>query len=144
MPTTTDYEVDFYQWTQEQAALIRRGLFTQMDTENLAEEIESMGRSDKRSLGSYLEAVLLHLLKWQFQPEQRGNRWIESLCNGRNEIERLLEQSPSLVSQIPEMIINEYCRARRQATKETGLPLSTFPKQCPFSAEEIIADYWPD
>ena len=92
------YDQDFYLWTQQQAALLRQGSLTTVDVENLAEEIESMGKNDKRSLGSFLENILMHLLKWQFQPERRCNSWIESIGNGRNETERLLEYSPSTLS----------------------------------------------
>lgn len=143
--TTATYETDFYLWTQQQAALLRQGQLTELDTAHLIDEIEDMGASNRRALGSYLELVLLHLLKWRFQPERRGNSWIESIGKGRNAIERLLEESPSLAPQLPLKVDAEYRRARREATKETGLPLSTFPDQCPFTVEQVLdVEYWPD
>ena len=142
--TTATYETDFYQWTQQQADLLRQGALSAIDVENLIEEIESMGASDRRSLSSFLELVLMHLLKWQYQPERRGTSWQTSISKGRNAIERTLEYSPSLKRQLPQMVIAEYRRARKEASLETGLPLTTFPEECPFTVENITGDYWPD
>lgn len=138
------YETDFYLWTQQQAELLRHGAFSALDVENLVEEIESMGASDRRSLSSFLELVIMHLLKWQYQPERRGNSWQTSISKGRNAIERILEYSPSLKKQLSKMIIAEYRRARKEASSETSLPLTTFPEQCPFTVEQITGDYWPN
>ncbi|MFO1371450.1 MAG: DUF29 domain-containing protein [Candidatus Competibacteraceae bacterium] len=142
---TTTYDTDFHLWTQQQALLLRQGLLAELDTAHLIDEIEDMGASNRRALGSYLELVLLHLLKWQFQPERRGNSWVESIGKGRNAIERLLEESPSLTPQLSMKVEAEYRRARRQAAKETSLPLATLPDQCPFTIEQVLdAEYWPD
>ena len=140
--TIATYETDFYLWTQQQADLLRQGALSTLDTIHLIDELDDMGASNRRALGSYLELVLLHLLKWQFQPNKRSSSWIESINKGRNAIERLLEESPSLVPQLPTKVLVEYPRARRGAAKETGLPLTTFPEQCPFTIEQIIGDYW--
>ena len=145
MTTATD-EADFYLWTQQQAALLRQGQFNRvdLDLENIAEEIESMGKRDRRSVSSYLQNVLLHLLKWQYQPERRGTSWKLSIRNGRYQIRRLLSESPSLKPQLPAMIAEDYSPARENAADETGLPLTTFPDVCPFTVEQITGDYWPD
>lgn len=142
--TTATYETDFYLWTQQQADLLRQGALSALDVENLIEEIDSMGSSQKNALQSYLFNVLIHLLKWQYQPERRGTSWRYSIRNGRNAIERLLENNPSLVPQLPVFITTEYRRARREAADETNLPLTTFPDQCPFTVEQIVGDWWPD
>ena len=144
--TTATYEADFYLWTQQQAALLRQGQFNRvdLDLENIAEEIESMGKRDRRSVSSYLQNVLLHLLKWQYQPERRGTSWKLSIRNGRYQIRRLLSESPSLKPQLPAMIAEDYSPARENAADETGLPLTTFPDVCPFTVEQITGDYWPD
>ena len=145
MPTPSTYETDFYLWTQQQAALLRQGQLQAVDVANLAEEIESMGKSDRRTLGSHLRNVLLHLLKWRYQSERRGASWESSIRNGRDEIEAILADSPSLVPQLPALLETEYRRSRRNAVSETGLPLATFPDQCPFAVEQVLnADYWPD
>lgn len=142
--TSTSYETDFYLWTQQQAALLRAGALTALDIEHLIEEIEDMGASDRRALGSFLEQVIMHLLKWQYQPERRGTSWRLSIRKGRNAIERVLEYSPSLQRHLPVMLAAEYRRARRNAADETGLPLSAFPETCPFTLEHITGDHWPD
>ena len=142
--TTASYETDFYLWTQQQADLLRQGALSALDIENLIEEIEDMGASNRRSLGSFLELVLMHLLKWQYQPQRRGTSWRASISKGRNAIERTLEYSPSLKRQLPEMIVAEYRRARKEASLETGLSLTTFPDECPFTVEQITGDDWPE
>lgn len=145
MPTL--YETDFYQWTQQQAALLRRGESNGvgLDWENIAEEIESMGKSNRLALESYLSNVIMHLLKWRYQPHYRTVSWKMSIRNGRIQIEKRLKNSPSLRPKILEIIIGEYPPARENAADETGLPLTAFPEQCPFTVEQIIGDdYWPD
>ena len=114
-----------------------------MDLENIAEEIESMGKRDRRSISSYIQNVLLHLLKWRYQPERRGISWRLSIRNGRHQILNLLDESPSLKSEMDAFIAKEYPLARENAADETGFPLTTFPEQCPFSLEQMTGNYWP-
>ena len=142
--TTATYETDFYQWTQQQADLLRQGALSALDIENLIEEIESMGKRDRRAIGSYLRNVIMHLLKWQYQPQRRGTSWRSSIYNGRDQIEELLEENPSLRAQLGVIVEKSYPNARRLAANETGLPLSTFPDVCPFTVEQITGDWWPD
>lgn len=144
--TITAYETDFYQWTQQQAALMRQGEFNRvdLDIENIAEEIESTGRRDRYALRSYLHNILMHLLKWQYQPERRGPSWQLSIKNGCHQVDILLEDSPSLQGKIPDLIAKEYTQARENAALETGLPLATFPELCPFTVEQITGGYRPD
>ena len=145
MPTTT-YETDFYLWTQQQAALLRQGEFNRvaLDFANIAEEIESMGRRERHSIRSYLSNVIMHLLKWRYQPERRGTSWRSSINNGRYQLEELLDESPSLKPQLASLAQKAYLNARRIAADETGLPPTTFPETCPFTLDEITGDYWPD
>ena len=139
------YDTDFYLWTQQQAALLQQGQLQAVDVANLAEEIESMGRSDKRALRSYLSIIVQHLLKWQYQPGLRGSSWKSSINNGREQVGWILKESPSLASQSPILLADAYPLARRNASAETGLRLSTFPNQCPFTVEQVLdAEYWPD
>ncbi len=142
----TCYESDFYLWTQQQAGLLRQGQFNRidLDAENIAEEIESMGKRDRRSISSYIQNVLLHLLKWRYQPERRGTSWRLSIENARYQILNLLDESPSLKREMSVFATKEYQQASRNAAGETGLPLTTFPDQCPFTVEQITGDYWPD
>ena len=142
--TPVTYETDFYLWTQQQADLLRQGLLSEVDTAHLVDEIEDMGGSERHALGSYLKNILMHLLKWQYQPQRRGNSWRLSIRNGRDGVDRLIEFSPSLKRKMTEQIPAEYRRARTAAADETGLPLTTFPDVCPFTVEQITSDWWPD
>src|SRR6202050_4997216 len=98
--TTTLYDRDFYAWSREQAELLRAGELGRPDLEHIAEEIESMGKTEKRELVSRLTVLLLHLLKWRFQPEGQGNSLRLSIANARDEITDLLDDNPSLKSQL--------------------------------------------
>ena len=142
--TTSTYDSDFYLWTQQQATLLRQGHLQAVDLENIAEEIESMGKRDRRSIESHLENVMMHLLKWQYQPQRQSPSWQHSIWNGRRDVERLLRDSPSLKPLLVALVRDEYPPARKQAAKETGLSLSTFPEQCPFTLEQVIGDWWPE
>ena len=142
--SATIHETDFYLWTQQQASLLRQGQFSALDSAYLMEEIEAMGGSERHALASYLKNILLHLLKWKYQPERRGASWRVSIINGRDGVERALEYSPSLARHLPAMVVAEYQRARKVAAIETGLPLATFPETCPFTIEQITGDDWPD
>lgn len=138
------YETDFHEWTQQQGALLRAGRIAELDLENLAEEIESMGASDRRELFSRINVLLIHLLKWRYQPEERSSNWIGTINEQRNQLDLLLRQSPSLRRWLLEAIEDGYARARRDAARETGLPATTFPDACSFSSEQILdPDYWP-
>lgn len=139
------YETDFYAWAYEQAALLRAGKLTQADIENIAEEIESMGRSEKRELVSRLRVLLLHLLKWRHQPPRRTPSWRLSILNSRDDLADHLRDNPSLKPQVREAMVDAYRRARREAAIETELPEATFPKECPWTyAEATDENYWPE
>ena len=142
--TPATYETDFYLWTQQQADLLRQGALTALDVENLIEEIESMGKSDRRSIRSHLANIILHLLKWRYQSDRRSNSWSDSIDNGREEVVWILKDSPSLKPHINALINEIYASTRRKASRETGLPLSTFPDVCPFTVEQITGDWWPN
>jgi hypothetical protein len=139
------YDADFSQWSEEQAALLRAGRFDRLDAENIAEEIESLGRSQKHEIVSRLTVVLVHLLKWSYQAGGRSPSWQSSIILGRDEIERLIEESPSLRTYPGEMLHRAYRKAPRIAAAETGLPQESFPQTCPFSIEQVLDDdFWPD
>lgn len=140
----TSYDADFFLWTQQQAARLRQGRWSQIDAANLAEEIESMGKSDRRAIISHLAIIILHLLKWRYQPERRGTSWRLSIRNGRQEIDWIVNDSPSLRRQLSELIESVYPMARENAADETGLALDVFPEQCPFTVEQVIGDDWPE
>ena len=139
------HETDFYAWLSHNAALIRAGRVSEADLVNIAEELEDMGRSEHRALGSHIAVLLLHLLKWQFQPTHRGSSWQLSIDNARDAIEELLNESPSMRGGVPELIENKYRIARRNAVTETGLSARAFPEQCPYTPAQVqMHGYLPD
>lgn len=92
----TPYETDAVAWAYEQAALLRSGQLSAIDAFNIAEEIEDVGKSIHRDLKSRMTVLVTHLLKWQSQPDRRGNSWLGTIREQRNEIEDLLKDNPSL------------------------------------------------
>jgi len=138
------YDTDFYAWATEQAARLRAGDIARADVAHIAAEIDSMGRAEKRALVSFLSVLLLHLLKWQYQPSHRGASWQISIANARDDLTDLLDDNPSLRPRLNEAVFGAYRRARRQAALETGLPESAFPDACPYSpGDAIAADFFP-
>lgn len=139
------YNHDFYAWTQEQAALLKAGRLNAVDVTNLIEEIEALGRSEKRELSSRLRQLLMHLLKWRYQPDLRSKSWQATIREQQRQLQDLLEDSPSLKTSLPEKISACHDMARTDAADETGIFLANFPEVCPFSQEQILAnDYWPE
>jgi hypothetical protein len=90
------YELDFFEWTRAQAELLRRGCLESADIPHIAEELADMGERDRREVRSYLRRLMVHLMKWQFQPDPRTTSWSTSIADSRAELEDIFEQSPSL------------------------------------------------
>ncbi len=140
-----EYDRDYYAWLTANAALLRGGRLSEIDAAQIAEELEDMGKSERRAIESWLKVLVLHLLKWRLQPMRRGVSWQQSIDNARDEIAQRLQDSPSLRSKLDEMIVARYPTIRRFAMRETGLPLDTFPETCPFDKDELLdQDYWPE
>jgi len=135
------YEQDFFLWTKEQAAALRlaKNSNLPLDWENLAEEIESLGRSDKRELESRLTVLLMHLLKWQIQSKMRSRSWSGTILERRRRIAKLLRESPSLRPFVNEALAEAYSDALEAASNETGLPETEFPTECPFTPDEVLS-----
>ena len=136
------YETDFFLWTKEQAAALRAGRLDALDRDNLAEEVESLGRKDRRELESRLTVLVMHLLKWRYQPAERGGSWDSTIRTQRREIHKLLHDSPSLRPALTEALAEGYDTARRNASAETLLALDALPATCPFALEQVLADEW--
>jgi hypothetical protein len=132
------YEDDLFAWTQEQAALLRAHAVDNVDWENLAEEIESMGRRDRRELKNRLTVILLHLLEWQAQPDQRGMSWRKTPRTQRKEVRDLLQQSQSRRREVPAIIREAYADAVKDAIDETSLRADSFPTACPYTPEDLL------
>ncbi len=143
--TESLYETNFYQWTRQQVQFIRSEKFSEIDKDNIIEEIEDMGKSLIRALESRLEVLLMHLLKWQYQPFHRSKSWRITIVEQRLALAKLIRKNPSLKSKIPNIILESYTDAIIRASVETELPKSTFPKDCPYRFEETMnEDFWPN
>jgi len=139
------YETDYYGWTLEQADLIKNKRLDELDFDHLLEELESMGASEKRELLNRLRVLLMHLLKWQYQPEFRGRSWVNTIREQRRMIPVHLKQNPSLKGKLDEFMLDGYELGRGGAADETGLPESTFPPECPWRFEQAMnPEFWPD
>jgi hypothetical protein len=142
-PTAVRYEDDVYTWTIEQAAALRRAarvrvtLPEPIDFENVAEEIESLGVSQLRELYSRYRVLLMHLLKWQYEPERQGPSWRITIRNQRDEIARLLQMSPGLKPKRRAQMLDAYAGARADAADATGLDPTMFPVTCPWTLEQV-------
>lgn len=139
------YETDFHLWIQHTIKHLQHGEFNALDINNLIEELESMGRSDKREIKTRFIVLIMHLLKWKYQSKKRSRSWTATINEQRRQIEAVLEDSPSLIPYFQDNLKDWYSIARRDAAKETKLSDSAFPLNCPFSWEQILdPDYFPD
>lgn len=131
----TDYEDDFAAWCHEQAELVRLRRFAELDLPNIVEELVSMGNEQRHALESFYVVLIVHLLKWQLQPERRSRSWDLTITNARNQIERRERRNPSLHAQAKAIVTEIYPDAVREAAKETGLDRSAFPGECPYTID---------
>lgn len=139
------YEDDFYAWTMANASLLKQGRFSEVDMENIIEEIESMGRSEKNQLVNRFAVLIAHLLKWQFQPDFRGRSWHGTIKEQRKRAKILLKENPSLKSKLTEAFSDAYELAVDQIEKETPIDLKLVPSECPYSFEECLDDnFFPE
>lgn len=139
------YDRDFLLWLEQTAAQLREGRLTELDVVNLLEEIESMGRSEKQALESNLEILLMHLLKYRYQPDLRSNRWRFTIREHRSRIDKALKASPSLKRHLEQVFPECYQTAIELAAAETGLAIATFPPDCPFQIDQILdPQFLPD
>jgi len=139
-----EYDRDFCYWLEQNVALLRAGKLTEIDIENISEELESMGKSQHHELISRLRVLFIHLLKWQYQPEQRSSSWKGTIVEQREQIFQLIETSPSLKHEIDSKIIKAYRGAVKYVVAESGLAEDIFPCQCPYTLEQILnEDFYP-
>ncbi|MBW4615723.1 MAG: DUF29 domain-containing protein [Desmonostoc vinosum HA7617-LM4] len=136
------HTADFNLWIQKTAQLLREHRWQEIDWENLIEEVEGLGKSERRAIVSQLTRLLLHLLKWQYQPQRRSDSWLDSITDARTQIELAIQDSPSLKSYPTEQVKESYQRARRQAAKQTGILISVFPEECPYLLELVLNEDW--
>ena len=130
-----EHDADFHGWATEQAALLRAGRLADADVANIAEEIESMGRSERRELVSRLAVLLQHLLKWQFQPERRGRSWSATIDIQRELLDIHLRDNPSLRPLLEGAMRDAWRLGRRAAAVEAELSL---PEANPWSVAQVL------
>ena len=138
MGTLNLYENDFYAWTQEQAKLLKDKALDKLDINNLFEEIESMGKHEKRELSSRLEVLLMHLLKWKYQPARQCKSWQRTIKIQRIDLIKHLKSNPSLNAIVNEYIQDAYETAVLKAAEETNLDEENFPEHCEWTSEQIL------
>ena len=139
------YDQDLYSWSLEQAKFLRERRFDQIDWEHIIEEIEDMSKSEKRALQSFLETLLMHLLKWRYQPAYQGRSWKFTIIEQRKRIIGHLAENPGLKSKLPDVIEVAYGYAVSGAVRETGMAMATFTETCPWEYEQFMdADFWPE
>ena len=139
------YEEDFFAWTREQAQALEYYKTSALDWEHLAEEIADLGNEVRHAVESHLRNLLMHLLKWVYQPDRRSGSWRSSIRNARIEIEKRLTRNPSLAHDFDSTLSAEYAYARELAADETDLRLDQFPESCPWTSIEVRdKDFWPD
>lgn len=133
-----EYDKDFYKWANQQAKFLKSGEYAKLDMDNLFEELEGLGKSEKFRLGSYLENALMHKLKVQFQPEKHSRSWDLSIKEAIFKAQQTLEENPSLKSKLRKILENAYFSAKIRAAKETEMEESIFPDECPWPLEEFF------
>lgn len=137
------YKTDFYQWTQVQATLLRQGTWTNLDIENLAKEIESLGRQQKQELRNCLGVLIGHLLKWEYQPELRGKSWKATIWEQRDQVLDILQDNPSLKPYMEEAVSKGFRQGISLVVRETPLDFDDLPKECPYTIEQILDPQFP-
>ena len=143
--STAPYDTDFYRWTAETARALREGRLADVDLGHVAEEIEDMGKKERRELLSRMAVLLAHLLKWVRQPGRRSNSWRATAAEQRLELQLLLEDSPSLRREMEGQLARAYGRAVLIAIEDTDLPESAFPTACPFAVDQVLdPSFWPE
>ncbi|WP_062268518.1 DUF29 domain-containing protein [Endozoicomonas arenosclerae] len=139
------YNSDFYRWVNQQLDLFRSGELDKADVENIALEIEAVGKNLYQEVVSFLKTLLMYLLKWQYQPGLQSNSWRYTTIGQREELADHVKDNPSLKPRIPSALERAYRYALIEVAKETGLPVKTFPLTSPWSYEQAMsADFWPE
>jgi hypothetical protein len=141
------YEADVIAWAHEQAAFVRAGRFDMLDLEHIADEIEDVGKSEQRELESRMAVLLAHLIKWQFQPDRRGNSWRHTISEQRKKVVQRIIRTPSLKADLNNVDwwAGVWADSLDIATRETGFLYERFPEECPWQYSQITdIDFLPE
>jgi ribosomal protein L29 len=142
---TSLYETDYVAWADEQAMLLEQKRWDELDLVNLVEEVKDLSGRHRDALESQLTRLLMHLLKWQFQPSHRSNSWAGTIKEARKQIARLTRKHPVLKLHVFKVYVECYLDAREDAADETGLPVQHFPWECPYLVEEALdCEFFPE
>ena len=136
------YETDFYQWTETTAQLLKEKKFDELELDNLIEEIKELGSSQKKAVASNLRILLLHLLKWAYQPTNRDKGWLGSINEHRRRLLDDFEESPSLKRYFDEAFDKCDRKAKEDASIEMRIDVALLPKTCPFSQDDVLQVGW--
>lgn len=143
MNKVVDYETDFYHWALHNAQLLKEGKFSELDVEHLIEELEDMG-NNRQELASRFMVLIGHLLKWEYQPNHRSSSWEGSINEQRLQINWLIQDKPSLKPNLLPAVTKAYPQAVKLAAKDTNLPQTQFPQECPYTLEQLLdEDFYP-
>jgi Domain of unknown function DUF29 len=137
--TESSYELDETAWLEATAEQIRNGRLDEVDLDILAEHLTDMAKRDYREVFTRLVVLLGHLLKWEYQPDHRSRSWRGTILEQQRELRQLLE-GKSLRNHAVAVYGDAYADARKQAAAETGLARTTFPVECPWQMDEVLAD----
>lgn len=144
-PPNDLYETDFYTWTQEQARLLRERRWADLDLDNLVDEVQSVGSSEKREIRRRMKVLLAHLLKWKLQPGHRGQSWRRTITEQRRQLFAIMEDSPSLRDYVLREATEAHLGATLKASEESGVAIGLFPGQPAFTAEQVLdLEFFPE
>lgn len=132
------YDKDFVAWADQQALLLEQKRWNELDLVNLIEEVQDLGNRHRDALESQLTILLMHLLKWRYQPSHQGNSWLLSIKDARRQMAKLIRKHPVLAVHAQKAFVECYLEAREIAADETGLSISTFPLECPYAFEQVL------
>jgi Domain of unknown function DUF29 len=136
------YLSDFNMWIDQTTQLLQEQRWQEIDVVHLIEEIKDLGKSERRAIASQLIRLLLHLLKWQYQPQRRSDSWLDSITDARTQIELAIADSPSLKNYPAQELESSYHKALRQTSKQTLIEISVFPSSCPYSLDLVLKEDW--
>jgi hypothetical protein len=132
------YEADETAWLEKMAQLVKERRYDRLDHKNLSEYLLDMAKRDRREVFNRLAMLLTHLLKWQYQPRKRSRSWSTTIKDQRYELQDLLD-SQTLKNHAQEILAKAYQRAIMRAAGETGLAEAKFPKECPYTLDELLS-----
>ena len=139
------YEVDYQSWLEQTVAQLRARDFGNLDLDNLIEEIESLGKRDRRAIARYLMRLCEHLLKLRYWETERAmcfRGWCVEVANFRLQIQALLNDSPSLKNYLDEIFRAEYTNARKLMLTASGLPANTIPQEPAWTLAQVLDEDW--